>query len=229
MKPKCVICGKEKEISFDGDGIKYPVFSCLEHGPDKRNEWQLWWDKYSNRGLKKEYWNNKKDQPSCIVSYFCYQFNKFYGFSYTMDYSNPIPYKNKEFTMARRILTLFGDDYLQIPNYIKWVFNKRVRSRKYPVNSLGFLASSKFVNDYKSARARNIKPKRSTKIPESFLKWCKENYPEVVEYHELKSFNDLNVLISLSSSNNISNEAKVVEEARNKGILPKTGYAQLEE
>lgn len=228
-KPSCALCGQEKEVSFEGNGIQYPVFSCPEHGPDERNEWELWWEQYSDRGLKKEYWQNKKDQPSCVVSYFCNQYQEFYGFPYVMDYSNPIPYKNKEFTMARRILAMFGSEVMLIPNYIKWVFMKRVKTRKYPINSLGFFASSKFVNEYKAARARSSKPKRSTNIPKSFLQWCEENYPKVVEYHELESYNDLNVLIALTETSAAPNEAAVVTEARKRGILPESGYAQLEE
>lgn len=229
MKPKCDACGKQKEVSYEGNGIQYPVFSCPDHGPDARNEWELWWEKYSDRGMKKEYWQNKKDQPSCVVSYFCHMYNEFFGFPYIMDYSNPIPYKNKEFTMARRILAMFGEDYLHIPNYIKWVFKKRVKSTKYPVSSLGFLASSKFVNEYRAARARGAVLKRSTKIPKDFLQWCKENYPKVVEYHELESFNDLNILIALVETFSESAEAAVIDEARKRKILPESGYAQLEE
>jgi hypothetical protein len=228
-KPICDKCGNEKEITYEGNGIQYPVFSCPEHGPDVRNEWEIWWEKYSDLGLKKEYWNNKKDQPSCVVSYFCHKYQEFYGFPYVMDYSNPLPYKNKEFTMARRILVMFGEDYLQIPNYIRWIFNKRVKTKKRPVNSLGFFASSKFVNEYKAARARKEKPTRSTRIPEEFLKWCRENHPNVVEYHGLESYNDLNVLVNLSETHGKDDEVSVVNEARKLGILPKSGYAQLEE
>lgn len=227
-KPICDLCGKIKEISFEGDGIQYPVFSCPEHGPDKRNEWALWWEKYSDRGLKKEFWENKKDRPSCVVSFFCYQYNKFYDFPYTMDYSNPVPYKNKEFTMARRILAMFGEDYMQIPNFIKWVFMKRVKSKKYPLNSLGFFASSKFVNEYRAARARHEKPLRSSGIPKDFLRWCAENHPGVVETHELESYNDLNMLIALSPAK-YPDEASVVVEARRRKIAPNEGFIQLEE
>lgn len=223
---KCKICGEEKEVSFEGNGVQYPVFSCPKHGPDERNEWELWWNKYSDRGLKKEFWHNKKDRPSCVVSYFCHQYEGFYGFPYVMDYSNPIPYKNKDFTMARRIITMFGDNYLYIPNYIKWVFLKKVKSRKYLLNSLGFFASAKFVNEYMSARARYKKPKRSSSIPKDFLEWCKKNYPRVVEYHELESYNDLNML---SVAQNEKDEKMVIAEARKRGILPKEGFAILEE
>ena len=87
-----------------------------------------------------------------------------------MDYSSPIPYKNKEFTMARRIIAMFGNDFIQIPNYIDWVFAKRIKSNKYPLSSIGFFASSQFVNEYKSARARSQKINRSTSIPNDFLK-----------------------------------------------------------
>jgi len=228
-KPSCVICGKQKEVTYEGNGIQYPVFSCPDHGLDTRNEWELWWEKYSTLGLKKECWHNKKDRPSCVVSYFCNKFQEFFGFPFVMDYSNPLPYKNKEFTMARRIIVMFGDDYILIPNYIRWVFNKRVKTQKYPVNSLGFFASSKFVNEYRAARARSAKPTRSTNIPEDFLQWCKEHYPVVVEYHELESYNDLNMLVALSDSNVDGAEVAVVNEARKRGLLPESGYAQLEE
>lgn len=227
MKHKCY-CGKQMDITYKGDGIQYPVFSCPEHGVDK-NLWEEWWDKYSDRGLKKQYWEVKKELPSCIVSYFCHQFQKFYGYSYTLDSSNPVPYSNKEFTMARRIITMFGEDFNLIPNYIKWVFIRKVKTRKYPLNSLGFFASSAFVNEYKAERARAQKVKRSSKIPENFLLWCKEHYPDTIKYHEIETYNDLNVLIGLANDNDNKNEISIIEEARKRNLIPKTGYIKLEE
>jgi hypothetical protein len=228
MKPKCKICKKEKQIEYEGDRVQYPVFSCPEHGIET-NEWEKWWNNYSDRGLSKEYWHDKRERPSCVVSYFCNQYYEFYGFPYTLDYSNPIPYKNKEFTMARRIISMFGENYKYIPNYIKWVFKKKVKNRKYPVNSLGFFASSQFVNEYNAARERANKPKRSSSIPERFLQWCRDSYPKIVDYHELQSLNDLNMLIGIAEADPQSEEMNVIREARLKGIIPQSGFIQLEE
>lgn len=221
-------CGKIMNITYEGDGIQYPVFSCPEHGIDK-NLWKEWWEKYSDRGLKKEFWKNKRDLPSCIISYFCNQFQKFYNYSYTLDCSSPIPYSNKEFTMARRIITMFGEEHLLIPNYIKWVFVRKVKTKKYPLSSLGFLASSAFVNEYKAERARSQKPKRSSKIPDDFLSWCNENYPETIKNHEVETLNDLNVLIGLAKDKRNVDEKYIVEEAKRRNIAPKSGFIKLEE
>jgi hypothetical protein len=211
---------------FEGNGVQYPVFSCPEHG--KSNEWEVWWDKYSTLGGSIKHWENGRDRPSCVLNCFCRTYREFFGFDYTFDYSTPIPYKNKDFTMARRILTMFRDDYMQIPNYIKWVFNKRVRSKNYPVNSFGFFASSRFVNEYKAARNRSKKPTRSTKIPSRFLDWCSEEYPEVLKTYELKTFNDLNVLIAIVNAYNRKPEQEVVKKARELKIIPKSGFIRLE-
>jgi len=222
---KCKKCGAKLEIDFDGIDVIYPVFSCPEHGVEK-NEWKEWWEKYSELGLKKECWHNKKDRPSCVVSYFCHIFLKHYGKAFTLDTSNPCPYKNKDFTMARRVLSMFGEDYLQIPNYIKWVFKHKLKGRKYPLKSIGFLTSALMINEYKLQRARQEKPKRSSNIPSDFIQWCEQNYPQVIEYHQVKTLNDLNVLIALAER---GPEGRVVEEARNRGIVPQQGYIQLEE
>ena len=51
----------------------------------------------------------------------------------------------------------------------------------------------------------------------------------MVEYHELESYNDLNILVALAEAHSAEAEVAIVSEARKRGILPESGYAQLEE
>ncbi|MFA5048794.1 MAG: hypothetical protein WC516_07245 [Patescibacteria group bacterium] len=218
-KPKCKVCGLETEVIFEGKGAKYPVFSCPKCGYGT-NEWEKWWEMYSTRWKEKEYWKNIKDKPSCLIGYFCYKFNEFYEYPYTFDVSNPIPYKGKEFTMARRIIAMFDDDARDAATYIKWVFAKKVRSRKKPITSLGFFTLSEFINEYKYAKAQNQLLRRQTPLPQDYLEWCKSECPALFETHDFKTWNDLNGLISFIKTYKTADlEKKVVMEAVNRKMI----------
>ena len=227
---KC-FCGLEKEVIYEGDGIvEYPVFSCPDHGPNKRNEWSLWWNLYKDRWREDRFWDNSADKLSCLVGYFCHYFKKFYEHPYIFTFANPNPYKDKDFVMARRILNMFQGNAREAKIYIRWVFAKRIRTPKYAVHSLGFFASQRFVNDYLYAKSRSNVLRRTTPLPKDFLSWCKDNYPEVFENQELETWNDLNGLISyIKSYGEDCIENYVVEEAvKRKMLLDKYSYKKLE-
>jgi len=228
--PKCV-CGLEKEITFERDGeAEYPVFSCPEHGPDKRNEWALWWKTYKDRWKEDRYWDKNADKLSCLVGYFCHLYFKFYDHPYVFAFSNPNPYRDKDFVMARRILTMFKWNAREAKVYLRWVFQKRVRTPNYSIHSLGFFASQKFVNEYFHAKARSKVLRRSTSLPKDFLKWCEETCPEIFQAQELSTWNDLNGLIShILSYGESGVENNVLEEAVKRGLLTdKYTYRKLE-
>lgn len=230
-KNLCNLCGSRKEVSFEGGGVQYPVFSCPVHGPDKRNEWKIWWEVYSERWRERKYWDSPADKLSCVVGYFCNKFKEFYGHPYTFELSNPIPYKSKDFVMARRILAMFQNNTSDVRVYIRWVFSKKVRSKKYPVNSLGFFASAAFVNEFKTAKARSQVLRRSTPLPADFLEWCSNCCTEVTEKHELNTWNDLNMLVGLMRSyDGFTGVEGVVAEAVKRGMLPDgPEYRKLED
>jgi len=226
---KCSVCNNKKEIVFEGDGVKYPVFYCSEHGSD-RNEWAKWWELYRNRWKQKEYWDKPADKLSCLLGYFCTKFKDFYGYDYTFEYSNPIPYKSKDFMMARRILVMLNADAHDARTYVRWVFEKKVRSTKYTVTSLGFFASAPFVNEYKAAKARSMVLKRHTKLPKEFIGWCSQNYSAVLDTHSLETWNDLNGLVTFIQSYGEDNEEHcVVSEAITRKMLPPGGHRKLED
>jgi len=217
---KCSLCDRKKEIDFHGDGAHYPVFSCPEHGPDKRNEWELWWNEYKDLWKDDSAWESPKNRIACIVGYMCHKYLEFYGAPYIFSYSSPNPYKDKDFIMARRLLTMITSAKI-VKNYIDWVYAKRIRTTKYNITSFGFFASQKFVNEYLQARARRYVIKRTTKLPKDFLLWCHDNYSNVLEKVSLETWNDLNGLVSFVKSYGFDNdESLIVIEAVRRGMLP---------
>jgi len=227
---KCA-CGLEKEITFEGDGVvEYPVFSCPEHGPDKRNEWALWWNTYKDRWREDIYWDKHAEKLSCIVGYFCHLYQKFYNHPYIFAFANPNPYRDKDFVMARRILNMFKWDAREVRIYFRWVFKKRIRTPKYNIHSLGFFTSQKFVNEYYAAKARSKILKRSSPLPRDFLSWCKQNCAGIFQQQELSTWNDLNGLIShVQSYGEKGVENEVLEEAVRRNMLAdKQTYKKLE-
>jgi len=228
--PSCVLCGATKEITFEGDSVQYPVFSCPTHGTDKRNEWAIWFEKYKDDWRDDKAWDESNRKLSCLVGYFCYKFSEFYGRPFVFGYENPIPFKSKEFVFLRRVLTMFGQNAREARVYIKWVFAKRVKSTKYTISSVGFFASSKFVNEYLQAKARSGRITRTTKLPNDFVEWCRVSCPEIFDRQELETWNDLNGLVTYVQSYGLESiEGKVVLEAINRKLLPEDlGYARLE-
>jgi len=216
-------------VEFAGDGVQYPVFSCMEHGV-QRNDWEKWWNEYSHRWKDKQYWNKTpQDNLSCLMGYFCHKFQEFYGYPFTFAISSPIPYNNKDFNMGRRILAMFDGDIADALVYIKWVFNKKVKTRKKPVTSLGFFALPDFINEFKHAKAMKKILKRSTPLPSGYLDWCRENCPEIFEKQGFKTWNDLNALVLFIRNFGSDNaEGQVVAEAVIRNMLiVKEGIVQL--
>jgi hypothetical protein len=193
---KCKKCGSLLTIVFDGSEAQYPVFSCFSCGNKPKNEWEVWWKSYSKLHENKENWKNPKHRLSCFVGYFCVRYMEFYGHPYTFSVVSPIPFKSKEFTMSRRILAMFDGDAGRAANYLDWAFRFKVKTPSYPVNSIGFFASSAFVNEYKIAWQRAQVPRRSTPLPSSFVSWCHDNESDLFERRELSTWNDLNGLVT---------------------------------
>lgn len=227
-KHNCSKCGSKLEVVFEGDGIQYPVFSCPEHGV-QNNEWEKWWNIYSSRWKEKEYWNKPADKPSCILGYFCNKYAEFFGYSYSLQISSPIPYSSKDFVMIRRLLSMFDSDAKEVMIYIKWMFAKKIR-KNYPITSLGFFTSANLINEYKHAKLNSMILKRYSLLPNCFINWCKETHQEIFEKHELKDWNDLNSLVSYIKTYGDDNiEGKIVNEAVSRGLLEnKDTFKKLE-
>lgn len=229
LTPKCK-CGKEQDIDWQGDGVQYPVFSCPECGP-ARNDWEKWWNDYRDLWREKENWKQKKHAPSCVVGYFVHKYEEFYGQPFSFSYSSPVPYKDKQFTMARRLLAMFNGQAWEVGQYIKWGFAKVVKTPSYHVTGLGFFTKEDIVNRFKVARAKSKVIRRRTPLPKDFIRWCIDNQPEIFELQELETWNDLNGIVThvkIYGSNCI--EGRVVEEAVQRRMLPEgPEYRKLED
>lgn len=209
------------DIDFSGNGmIEYPIFVCPNCGP-KSNEWEKWYNKYNDVYQNPENWEIKKHHVVCIVGDFCSQFSDFYKYPYRFSYRSPIPYKDKAFVMARRLLAMFDGNAKTVRNYIKWAFHFKVKNTNYQVNSLGFFVSEKFQQEYNNAKARAAVLRRSTPLPESFINWCEQNANEVFELRSLVTWNDLNGCVSYIKYREKNGPIyKVVVEAVNRKMLP---------
>lgn len=226
--PECK-CGKTKEIEWQGDGVQYPVFFCPDCGPAK-NDWEKWWNEYRDAWKDKENWQQKKHQVSCIVGYFCHRYEKQYEQPFAFSYSSPIPYKDKEFVMARRLLTMFDGNAWEIGQYIKWGFEKLI-SPGYIITGLGFFTKPNIANRFKVLRAKRKVIRRRTPLPKNFIEWCKTNYPEIFELQELEVWNDLNGLVTHVKFYGLDGiEGSVVREAVRQKMLPEgPEYRKLED
>jgi len=224
-------CGHTKEVSYAGDGVEYPVFSCPQCGPDKRNEWALWWSDYSELWKDNAKWDEPKHKLPCLMGFFCSKYAEMYGHPFHFEYATPNPYKSKDFINGRRLLAVFGGDAKLARNYAQWVFAFKIRNADYAISSMGFFVSQKFVSEYMQARARSRVLRRSTPLPTEFLGWCLEHEPEVFDRQQFETWNDLNFMVAyVKQGGTNSAEGRVAVEAVRRGMLPPgPGYANLED
>lgn len=214
-------CGSDKEVIFAGEGVQFPTFSCPQCGPDKRNEWEIWWDGYKDTWRDDDKWNRPADALVCVVGFFCYYYKEFYGEPFVFSYHSAKPYTDKDFIQARRILAMFDGNAKEVKTYIRWVFAKKIKSPKYEIKGLGFFSLQNFANEYRRAKAKAHVIKRFTKLPNDFLVWCKDNAREVFDNQELETWNDLNGIVSVVKSYGENGvEWFVAQEAIRRGMLP---------
>ena len=222
-KQVCHKCDSLLDVVFEGEGVQYPVFTCPECGPQK-NVWADWWSRYSKLHLNPTAWNgggDKRDLLSCFVGRFCAMYQRFYNSPFTFSYTSPVPFKEKTFVMARRILAMFDGDAVAARKYLEWVFLHKIRTPKYTVRTLGFFASADFANEYRGYLAHLALLRRSTLLPPAFLAWCWENEPEIFDKTEFTVWNNLNGLVAhVKARGTDGPEKRVVEEAVKRGMLP---------
>lgn len=224
-------CGEEKQISYMGDGVSYPVFVCKNCGPDKRNEWEIWWTNYRFLWKDEKNWEDQKHKVSCVMGYFCFKYQEVYGYPFRFDYSSTKPYTSKDFIMCNRLLAMFNGDAKSIKIYIKWIFTTKIRRPEYIISGFGFFVSQKFIAEFSNARARSRVLRRSTPLPTDFIEWCLSNEPDIFDRQELENWNHLNGLVThVKQWNQDDVEKRVVNEAVNRGMLPSgPDYVRLED
>lgn len=232
-KTLCKICGEVKTITYAGQKLQYPVFYCSFCDRTDKNEWEAWYNEYKNLWSDKKNWDNKNG-VSCIVGYFCNLYKKYYDKEYAFSYGSPNPYIDKDFLIARKLLTMFDGEAFEVGLYIKWMFEFHVKNKKKKITSMGFLTIQNLVNDFKLKRKKAKQIKRISPLPKPFIDWCSKNYPDIFSKCALETWNDLNGLITyVSCWKNLDDEAmekKILKYAVETGLLESPlSYKQFEE
>jgi len=118
---------------------------------------------------------------------------------YTTDYvfvpKNPNPYSSKECKDAWTLLATFKNDANEVRRYIFWLFKKVIR-QETNLSSFGYLNTPTLIRKYKIQADRKNVYTRSSKLPETYIQWCKDNIAGIFDKYALDTMNDLGALYS---------------------------------
>jgi len=171
-----------------------PIFTC-DCCQDKDLTWKKFYCEYLNLFRVKENWDDKKHQVSCIIGYFVYCYQEKFGTNYVFVPKNPNPYGSKECTDSWALLAAFNGNAHEVRRYLHWLFNRGI-SNKTEITSFGYITTPGLIRKYNLyAKNKNVLS-RSSELPKTFLEWCKQNFPDIVENYSLSTMNDLGALLS---------------------------------
>lgn len=171
-----------------------PIFICEKCG-DKELTWKKFYDEYLQLFKIKENWDNEKDKISCIIGFFCYMYKELYAVDYVFVPKNPNPYSSKECKDAWTLLATFKNDAHEVRKYIHWLFKKIIK-QSTTLTSFGYLNTPTLIRKYQIYSERKTTYNRSSKLPDTYLEWCKENTKSLFDKYSLETMNDLGALYS---------------------------------
>lgn len=195
-----------------------PLFICDECGDINRG-WEKFYNEYLYLYKVRENWDIKKHQVSCIIGFFCYFYEKFYGIRYIFVPQSINPYSSKECRDATMLLKTFGDAN-KVRKYMYWFFTKFI-NKSIEISSLGYLNSPGIIRKYNLYSKRTRRISRSSKIPTTLMEWCKINTPEICDMYSFSTINDLGaILLSMDmDSGNDSPEGRLIARAREMKLI----------
>jgi hypothetical protein len=212
-----------------------------------QNEWQVFMEKintYAN-DTPIEKWN-----AYTLLSYFLMRYKDKNGIEFIFSACKKGPTQSRELKQAVKIWIMFDKNrYKQLEtkeekltykeqlvsvlkDYIDWAFNVKFYGRQTNVTGLGIFAVPNFMNEFLQYR-RSLKSstcKRGSLLPPDFVSWIRDNLPEIWNKQQLEILNDLNILhdyVIAYDAELVSIEAKVLEKAREFGIMPIHGKMEL--
>jgi hypothetical protein len=219
-------CAGKYKLRYE-DGA--PIFECNKCG-DLELTWKKFYTEYLQLFKNKENWDVEKHKITCILGFFCHMYEDFYGTDYVFVPQNPNPYGCKECKDAWKLLATFKGDANSVRKYIYWVFKKLIRKNTSMV-AFGYINSPGIIRKYNLQVQKKNSITRSTKLPNKFIDWCKQNAPEIFDSYELKTMNDLGALLSFvkfSSILHASSEFKVISIAEEMKLV-KDGKLNIRE
>jgi len=188
---QCKKCPGKYLLTYENNA---PVFTCDICG-DKELTWQKFYNEYLQLFNKKEKWDNKKDQVSCIIGFFCYMYKDFYGTEYVFVPKNPNPYGSKECKYGWSLLASFNGSAHSVRKYLFWLF-KRGLNKKATITSFGYVNTPALIRKYNLYHKKKNILTRAAKLPNKFVDWCQQNTPEIFKHYALETMNDLGALLS---------------------------------
>ena len=196
-----------------------PIFECDACG-DKELTWQKFYNEYLHLYRVKENWDNKKDQISCIIGFFCHMYKEFYGTAYIFVPKNPNPYGSKECRDAWSLLAAFNGSANSVRKYLYWLFKRGGLSKSAAITSFGYINTPAIIRKYNLYyKKKNIRT-RASKLPDKFTEWCKEYAVQIIDNYELTTMNDLGALLSYARKFDESGvEGTVLGQAKSLGLI----------
>lgn len=92
------------------------------------------------------------------------------------------------------LLSAFQGDAHEVRRYIYWFFKKAI-GRNADITNFGYLNTPGIIRKYKLYLEKKNTFTRASKLPTTFLEWCKSNTPEIFDNYELNTMNDLGALL----------------------------------
>jgi hypothetical protein len=209
-------CPGKYQLVYDG---KSPLFIC-DSCSHTDYRWKKFYEEYSNIFKTKENWETKKHQVTCIIGFFMYKFNEFYGVDYSLVPKNPNPYGIKECKDAWSLLATFKNDGHEVRRYTHWVFSKGI-SRGTNITSFGYIVAPWLIRKYQLYVNKKRTLTRSSLLPAHYIEWCRENTPDIFKKYSLSTMNDLGSLLQYTSVYSLEDsiESLVICKAKQIGLI----------
>jgi hypothetical protein len=210
-------CRGKYKLNYEDNA---PVFICNECG-DKELTWKKFYTEYLQLFKSKENWDVEKHKITCIIGFFCHMYKEHYGTEYVFVPQNPNPYGCKECKDAWKLLATFKGNAHAVRKYIYWVFIKLI-NKSTNITAFGYINAPGIIRKYNLHVKKKTIITRSTKLPDGFIKWCRDNIPNIFDSYELVTVNDLGALLSFTRFYEVdysSNEAQAIRMAEELNLI----------
>lgn len=128
------------------------------------------WQRFFKKFAECETLPHSEWKPLHLVAHFAEAYHNHYGKNFSFSVKGA-PSKCTEIYMIKRVMAMLGTTNQKIvAEYITWVFENKLKGTSKKIRSLGFLANNQFCNEFHLARTEAAKIKRSTTLPEDYLK-----------------------------------------------------------
>jgi hypothetical protein len=206
-----------------------PIFIC-DTCSKKDLTWKKFYEDYLQLFVKRENWNIKKHQTSCIMGFFCHMYYEFYKVEYLFWPSNRNPFSSKECVDANKILASFNGNAHEVRKYIYWVFKKGI-NKNTTITDFGYINAPGLIRKYNLYVKKKNTFRRESKLPKDFIEWCKTNKPGVFDEYNLETMNDLGAMLNFyntySTERNMKIESDVILKAKQIGLINKYGNLNI--